>query len=99
MANISKVNVHGATYDIKDNTARQLISQIDPSAVIANPSAPSDTSKLWRSTLDNKLRYYNGTGWAELGSGGTLITSDDYLTNAEIEEIIGLDVYWDGTVE
>lgn len=37
--------------------------------------------------------------WKEGGSGGTTITTEDYLTQAELEQIIGSDAIWDGTVE
>lgn len=40
----------------------------------------------------------SGYGWADAAGGGTTITADDYLTQAEIEAIIGQNVFWDGGI-
>ena len=66
---ISKIEVNKKTYVIKDAIARKAISEIDIAVVITSDIEPTDTTKLWRDSINNTLKYFDGEKWELIVTG------------------------------
>lgn len=75
MSEISKLNVNGTTYDIKDTTARA-----NAAAALAEQDKLLNKTETNKQTVNGQVQFQSGLGIGTDANGVTITIADDVIT-------------------
>ena len=75
MSDISKLNINGAIYDIKDTTARAKAAE-----ALAEHDKLLNKTETGKQTVNGQVQFQSGLGIGTDANGATITIADDVIT-------------------